>query len=145
MSGAMRPSELADRFEVTEDTSAIRLKDTNLEIQDVDANGDAYAFLELNASGGDAFTDINFSIDDDYKWSVGQGGASGIFYIYDYDNDETPLRAIPVRGTVAMSPAPTVPATAGATGIKGEFTWDATHFYVCVDTNTWVRADMATW
>lgn len=37
------------------------------------------------------------------------------------------------------------PASAVATGTTGTIAWDATHIYVCVATNTWVRADLATW
>lgn len=36
------------------------------------------------------------------------------------------------------------PATASSTGTAGQFSYDATHFYVCVATNTWVRATLAT-
>ena len=36
------------------------------------------------------------------------------------------------------------PATATSTGIAGQIAYDATHFYVCVATNTWVRALLAT-
>lgn len=41
--------------------------------------------------------------------------------------------------------AANTPANAGATGVTGTLAWDATHFYVCVATNTWVRATFATW
>jgi hypothetical protein len=37
------------------------------------------------------------------------------------------------------------PATAGAAGIQGEVAWDAGYVYVCVATNTWKRAAIATW
>ena len=37
------------------------------------------------------------------------------------------------------------PATAGAAGTTGEIAWDANYIYVCVDTDTWVRAAIATW
>lgn len=36
------------------------------------------------------------------------------------------------------------PATASSTGTAGQVAYDATHFYVCVATDTWVRADLAT-
>lgn len=38
-----------------------------------------------------------------------------------------------------------VPANASATGTKGDITWDSTYVYVCVATNTWKRAAIATW
>lgn len=37
------------------------------------------------------------------------------------------------------------PATATSTGVAGEVAYDASYFYVCVATNTWVRAALATW
>lgn len=39
----------------------------------------------------------------------------------------------------------TAPAAADSTGVAGQVAYDATHFYVCVATNTWVRASLATW
>lgn len=37
-----------------------------------------------------------------------------------------------------------VPATASSTGTAGQVAYDATHFYVCIATNTWVRCTLAT-
>lgn len=37
------------------------------------------------------------------------------------------------------------PAAADSTGIAGQIAYDATHIYVCIATNTWVRGDLATW
>ena len=37
------------------------------------------------------------------------------------------------------------PASATATGVAGTIIFDATHVYFCVATDTWVRADIATW
>lgn len=48
----------------------------------------------------------------------------------------------------ALDTKPTVvaaPAAADSTGVAGTIAYDATHFYVCVATDTWVRADLATW
>ena len=39
----------------------------------------------------------------------------------------------------------TAPASATATGVAGTIIFDATHVYFCVATDTWVRADIATW
>jgi hypothetical protein len=36
------------------------------------------------------------------------------------------------------------PASATATGKAGQIGYDATHIYVCIATNTWVRATLAT-
>lgn len=37
------------------------------------------------------------------------------------------------------------PLTSGSAGIAGQIAYDATHIYVCIATNTWIRADAATW
>lgn len=37
------------------------------------------------------------------------------------------------------------PATASSTGFIGQIAYDATHFYVCIATDTWVRGDLAAW
>jgi hypothetical protein len=39
----------------------------------------------------------------------------------------------------------TVPASAAATGTAGQIAFEAGWFYVCVATNTWERAAIATW
>jgi hypothetical protein len=36
------------------------------------------------------------------------------------------------------------PATATSAGTVGQIALDATHFYACIATNTWVRATLAT-
>lgn len=38
-----------------------------------------------------------------------------------------------------------VPASATATGLKGEISWDANYIYVCTATDTWKRVAIATW
>lgn len=48
-------------------------------------------------------------------------------------------------GTGLTIAAPTVPASATATGTAGEIAWDADYIYVCVATNTWKRSAIATW
>ena len=37
------------------------------------------------------------------------------------------------------------PASSGAACTQGEIAWDASFIYVCVATNTWVRAATSTW
>jgi hypothetical protein len=45
-------------------------------------------------------------------------------------------------GTPALVAAP---ATATSVGVAGQIAYDATHFYVCVAPNSWVRAALAAW
>ncbi len=37
------------------------------------------------------------------------------------------------------------PASPTATGTTGQITWDATHIYVCIATDTWKRTLIETW
>lgn len=37
------------------------------------------------------------------------------------------------------------PSTSGSAGIAGQIAYDNTHIYVCIATDTWIRADAATW
>ena len=38
-----------------------------------------------------------------------------------------------------------VPETSESTGDTGQIVWDDNYIYVCVATNTWKRASLATW
>ena len=38
----------------------------------------------------------------------------------------------------------TAPGTSSSTGVAGQWAYDATHIYVCIATNTWCRATIAT-
>lgn len=44
--------------------------------------------------------------------------------------------------TVASSSAP---ATYNSTGTAGQIAYDATHIYICIATNSWIRASASTW
>jgi len=44
-----------------------------------------------------------------------------------------------------MPASPNFPATATSPGTKGQLAFDATHIYVCIATNTWVRMAAASW
>ncbi len=37
------------------------------------------------------------------------------------------------------------PASAGAAGVAGTICWDVSYIYVCIATNTWKRAAIASW
>jgi len=54
------------------------------------------------------------------------------------DVDAILLTALVVAETATV-------ATADATGVKGQVKWDATHIFVCVATDTWIRAALVAW
>lgn len=37
------------------------------------------------------------------------------------------------------------PASATSTGTQGQIAWTSEYLYVCIATNTWVRANVSTW
>ncbi len=45
------------------------------------------------------------------------------------------------QGITAVS----APVSSSSSGSPGQIAYDATHIYVCVATDTWVRATLATW
>jgi hypothetical protein len=58
------------------------------------------------------------------------------------------LRIVDKNGLAVPVPLPastSAPATASSTGTAGQIAYDSTHIYVCIATNTWVRATLAAW
>jgi len=53
-------------------------------------------------------------------------------------------RTIEILGNLILQ-EPSVPATSNAAGAAGQITWDNNYIYICVATNTWKRASLATW
>jgi hypothetical protein len=50
-----------------------------------------------------------------------------------------------IAGKIVRIGTTKTPATSDATGNVGEICWDSDYIYVCIATNTWVRAALATW
>ena len=79
------------------------------------------------------------------------GGTTPLVELY-YDGVktlETTVNGVTITGSVSstqnyISPS-NPPASASDTGTAGMYAWNATHFYVCIATNTWVRVALATW
>ena len=38
-----------------------------------------------------------------------------------------------------------IPVSPNAAGTRGQIAFNSTHFYVCIATDTWVRANVSTW
>jgi len=53
-------------------------------------------------------------------------------------------RTIEIFGNL-ISRGSYVPTTPNAAGAVGQIAWDNSYVYVCVATNTWKRASLATW
>lgn len=75
------------------------------------------------------------------------GVASGANYGILIQNQGTGANDFAIKtagGRVCHDNTP-VPTSASAAGTKGEIAWDSGFVYVCVATNTWKRAAIATW
>jgi len=59
--------------------------------------------------------------------------------------DSPDLEPYALKGQVDIDDGTNVPASAGATGTTGTVVVSADAIYVCVDTDTWVKTDLATW
>jgi hypothetical protein len=46
---------------------------------------------------------------------------------------------------VAMTPSASTPAYPSAPGTAGDIAYDNAYLYICVSTNTWVRAALSEW
>ena len=44
-----------------------------------------------------------------------------------------------------VTPIESTPASASASGTKGQVAWDSSYIYVCTATNTWKRVAISTW
>ena len=58
---------------------------------------------------------------------------------------KTFVNAAKAAAIAACTAAPVAaPGTASSAGVAGQWAYDTTHIYVCISTNTWVRATLAT-
>jgi hypothetical protein len=85
---------------------------------------------------------------DALAWSV--GGVQGMRLTADRrlglgDNNNTPTGVLDVADNKLRVRTAQTPATTGAAGNQGDIAWDANYVYVCVATNSWKRAAIATW
>lgn len=95
------------------------------------------AFVRSAVFGGQAWA-AGMNTSSNYEIAAGsQPGGSTAFTI-----DKTTQVT-----TFSQSPSiPTAtPSSASAAGIAGQVAWDASFIYICVATNTWKRAAIATW
>lgn len=90
--------------------------------------------IQFNASGNFS-ANSNLSYDSsNIKLTVGNLSLIGSNSAVTYAN-----------GLMAASQISSVPSTASSTGIKGQIAFDTSYIYICIATNTWMRAAIVTW
>jgi hypothetical protein len=57
----------------------------------------------------------------------------------------TPTAKLDINSDILRMRTAKTPANAGATGATGNICWDTNSIYICVGTNTWKKAGIATW
>ena len=60
-------------------------------------------------------------------------------------NTNAPTARLDINDSVLRLRVAKTPASATDTGNQGNFCWDDSYFYICVASNTWKRAALATW
>ena len=63
----------------------------------------------------------------------------------DVDGEGVEFRSTGAKFNGTINIKTKTPASASASGIAGDICWDANYIYMCVATNTWKRAELATW
>jgi hypothetical protein len=82
--------------------------------------------------------------------------ASGKYALFNFDDvsggnktftfpNKTGVVSVVENTNTINIPEARTPASATATGTKGDICWDDDYIYVCTDTDTWMRAELNTW
>jgi hypothetical protein len=88
------------------------------------------------------------------SWRPASGSTSGVqwndpneieFKIVANTRLKVNTNGIEVNGQLNLTSLNTAPSSATATGTRGEVRFTASHIYVCVATDAWKRASIATW
>lgn len=122
-----------------EGVAAITTNGTNLFIPDfIVHTGNTDAFFGFNA-------DNNFQVKTNTNLQI---QATENYVALHHKDDGEKIRTKPdgvlVTGQMNLAALNTAPASATATGTLGEIRWVADAVYLCVATDTWVKADLAT-
>ena len=125
------------------------------------ADGNVYIQSRNNVYFGFTTTEMEFYSDSATVFETTGGsnfffGKSGNKGILDFSNiassnktftfpNKTGVVALVENTNTINIPETRTPASATATGTKGDICWDANYIYVCTATNTWMRAELNTW
>tara|TARA_R100000655_G_scaffold63528_2_gene102012 strand:+ start:81 stop:647 length:567 start_codon:yes stop_codon:yes gene_type:complete len=114
------------------------------------ADGDNFVIPETFVHAGD--TDTSFGFTDADEISITTGGTLGIkctssaTRLYHGGSEKMVVQneGVKVTGQMNLNALNTAPASASDTGTTGEIRWVADAVYLCIATDTWVKADLAT-
>lgn len=98
------------------------------------------AAVKADFNTGDQPTEANFGDLADSFVNPTDDGTTGTG---SYVRASSPSLTTPALASPTISGS--APANASATGVAGTVVWDSSYVYVCVATNTWKRAAIATW
>ena len=77
-----------------------------------------------------------------------QANSTGIFSDMQISANEMNISGLDLTissGNLVLNSPTGIPATTGASGIRGSFVWTTGHLYVCTNTNSWRRVALTTW
>jgi len=115
-------------------------------------NGDT-----LSADFAAGYDGVDYALGGSAKFIVdGTPGADDMPTRYEVaisnDGSQTPTTRFTLKSTGPIFNSDNIniatektPASATATGTKGQICWDASYIYVCIATDVWKRAAIVTW
>ena len=116
--------------------------------------------LELTAGGRDA--GVKLQLNEAYGFKFNENKQADVDLQYQGDNDtnlffidasadsvgigtNAPTQKLDVNSSGIRIRDDHTPASASASGNKGDIVWDSNYVYICISTNTWKRAALSTW
>lgn len=120
------------------DSAGALTQTTILNLRGGQTAGDSYIRFSQDGVAHKAYSGWNNSAS---QYQIGNGGTIGTDVALAIDTNGNLI--LPIGDLIIT--APTTPASASATGTVGTIAWDSSYMYVCVATDTWKRAAIATW
>lgn len=84
------------------------------------------------------FSSLNFKVNGSDRMHINSSGNLGL-------GTTAPTEKVDINSDKIRIRNSNTPSSASSTGAKGEICYDTNYVYVCVATNTWKRAALATW
>ena len=84
------------------------------------------------------FSSLNFKVNGSDRMHINYAGNLGV-------GTSVPTEKVDINSDKIRLRNSNTPSSASSTGAKGEICYDTNYVYVCVATNTWKRAALATW